>query len=286
MITILAAATALALVQQTDTTIPVRSGARLEVNNFGGSIVVGTWSRSAVRVQAEHSSRDRIQVSASEAVVSVKSTGKYGPSRVMDYAVTVPPWMALALSGVYTDITVEGSQGEITAETVQGEVRVSGGSGFVSLRSVNGEVTLEKARGRINLNTVNEGITLREASGDVSAETVNGDVTLERIESGNVEANTVNGEISYDGTIKESGRYRFATHDGDLKIAIPENTSVTVSVSTFDGEFSSCFPVQLQSKTKHRFSFTIGSGSARLELESFNGDINICRPGRRPKEDR
>ena len=285
MITIVAAA-AVATLAQTDTTVPVRSGARLEVNNFGGSIAVTTWAKSAVRVQAEHSSRDRVQVSGSEAVVSVKSTGKYGPSQVIDYTITVPAAMALALSGVYTDITVEGSQGEITAETVQGEVKVTGGSGFVSLRSVNGEVTLDKARGRIALNTVNEGITLRDVSGDVAAETVNGDVRLERIESGNVEANTVNGAISYDGTIKESGRYRFATHDGDLDIAIPENAGVAVSVSTFDGDFEACFPVTLTGKTKHRFSFTIGSGSARLELESFNGDIKLCRPGRLKKEER
>ena len=54
---------------------------------------------------------------------------------------------------------------------------------------------------------------------------------------------------------------------------------VSVSVSTFNGDFSACFPVQLTGKTKHRFNFTLGSGSARLELESFSGDIKICRPG-------
>src|SRR3989442_7335024 len=102
-------------------------GARLDVNNFGGSITVSTWAKSAVRVQAEHSSRDRVQVSGSEAVVSIKSTGKYGPSQVIDYVITVPTSMALALSGVYTDITVEGSQGEITAGTVQDEGKVTGG---------------------------------------------------------------------------------------------------------------------------------------------------------------
>src|SRR3989442_8916921 len=85
---------------------------------------------------------------------------------------------------------------------------------------------------------------------------------------------------SYEGTIKESGRYRFATHDGDLDIAIPENASVAVSVSTFDGDFEACFPVTLTGKTKHRFSFTIGSGSARLQLQSFNRDIKLCPPGR------
>src|SRR5256712_10619871 len=255
----------------------VRPAARLEVNNFGGSIAVTTWAKSAVRVQAEHSSRDRVQVSGSEAVVSVKSTGKYGPSQVIDYTITVPAAMALALSGVYTDLTVEGSQGEITAETVQGEVKVTGGSGFVSLRSVTGEVALAKERGRITLNTVNEGITLRDVSGDVAAETVNGDVRLERIESGNVEANTVNGAISYEGTIKESGRFPFATHDGVLDIAIPENASVAASGSPPAADFEACFPPTPPGKTTNRLTFTRRSGGARPGTGALTCGCHIVR---------
>ena len=209
----------------------------------------------------------------------MKSEGRRGPSQLVEYDITVPTSMALALSGVYTDISVDGSQGEVTAETVEGSVKVSGGAGNVSLKSVQGEVTLEKARGRISLSSVNETITATGISGDISAETVNGDVTLTQIESANTDATTVNGDITYDGTIKDGGRYRFSTHDGDLRVAVPENAGVSVSVATFNGDFSSCFPVQLSRKTKHRFDFTIGSGTARIELESFNGDIRLCRPG-------
>src|SRR2546426_738049 len=139
MLTTLATLAALALMQQTDTTVPVRAGARLEISNFGGEIAVKTWNRNAVRVMAEHSSRDRIRVDASDQVVRVKTeAGRRGPSQI-DYAVTVPAWMALNLSGVYTDIKVDGAQNEITAETVQGEITVLGGAGNVSLKSVMGD---------------------------------------------------------------------------------------------------------------------------------------------------
>src|SRR5258708_297994 len=279
MLTTLATLAALALTQQTDTTVPVRAGARLEVHNYGGEIAVKTWSRNAVRVVADHSSRDRISVDASEQVVRVKTEpGRRGPSQI-DYAVTVPAWMALNLTGVYTDMKVDGGQNEITAEPVQGEVTVVGGSGKVSLKSVMGAVTLEKARGRIDLSSVNEEIRATDVSGDITAETVNGDITLIQIESANAEANTVNGDITYDGTIKDGGRYRFRTHDRDVRVSVPEKANASVSGSTFNGDFSACFPVQLTGKTKHRFNFTLGSGSARLELESFSGDIKICRPG-------
>src|SRR2546427_6575700 len=82
MLTTLATLAALALTQQTDTTVQVRSGARLEISNFGGEIAVKTWSRNAVRVVAEHSSRDRISVDASDQLVRVKTeAGRRGPSR-------------------------------------------------------------------------------------------------------------------------------------------------------------------------------------------------------------
>lgn len=284
MLTTVAMLATLALVQETDTTVPVSAGARLEVNNFGGEIAVKTWTRSAVRIAASHGSRERIQLEISERAVRVKSEGRRGPPHIVDYDITVPAAMALALTGVYSDISVQGSQGEITAETVQGSIKVSGGVGNVSLKSVQGDVTLENARGRIELNSVNETIKAHQISGDLSAETVNGDINLEQVESANTEASTVNGDVVYDGTIKDGGRYRFSTHDGDLRVSVPEGANVGVSVSTFEGDFSTCFPVRLTEKTKHRFSFTIGSGSARLELESFNGDIRLCRPGRLAKE--
>jgi len=278
MFNTLATIATIAMLQQTDTTVPVRAGARLDVDNFGGDIAVKTWTKNAVRVEASHSSRDRIVIDASEQHVHVKSQGRHGPSQV-DYNITVPTWMPLTLGGVYTDIHVSGADNEVTAETVQGEITVLGGSGNVSLKSVQGAVTLEKARGRIELSSVNEEIKATDISGDLSVDAVNGDIRLTRIESANVEATTVNGDVTYDGTIKDGGRYRFATHDGSLHIAVPEKANVSVSVGTFNGDFNACFPVELRAKTKHRFTFTLGSGSARLELESFNGDIKLCRPG-------
>src|SRR3989442_15287704 len=101
-----------ALRQKTDTPARGGGGARLEINNCGGEIAVKTWNRNAVRVMAEHSSRDRIRIDASDQVVRVKTeAGRRGPSQI-DYAVTVPAWMALNLSGVYTDIKVDGAQNE------------------------------------------------------------------------------------------------------------------------------------------------------------------------------
>jgi DUF4097 and DUF4098 domain-containing protein YvlB len=287
MLTTLATLAALTLAQQgeMDTTVAVQAGARLDVNNYGGEIVVRTWNQNSVRVRANHSSRDRVEVSFSQTVVLVRTSGRRGPPSLVDFEITVPQWMGVTLAGVYTDITVEGVAGSISAESVQGDISVTGGTGNITLKSVEGDVTLAKGRGRMEVSTVQGDLKVTDAAGELSVESVDGSVTLLRIESSSVEVNTVDGDIIYDGTIKDGGSYRLSTHDGDVTIAIPTGASAAVSVATFDGDFDSSFPVDVQHTGKHRFSFTIGSGKARVELETFDGDIRLRRPGQLEEPD-
>jgi DUF4097 and DUF4098 domain-containing protein YvlB len=270
----------LALLQQIDSTVPVERGQRLEVSSYAGEIAVTTWSRNAVRVQAESGGRTTVEIDRSGTSVTVRTQGRRGPPSLLDLQITAPAWMALDLSGVNTDITVAGARGPVSAETVQGQVDVEGGVGLVSLQSVQGSVSLSGAKGRLEVNSVNEDVVVRGSSGEVTAETVNGDITLSRVDAASVMMNSVNGELEYDGTIKNSGRYAFSTHNGDITVTVPEGSNAAVSVATFSGDFASEFPVTLTETRKgKRFSFTLGTGSAQMTLESFQGSIELVRPG-------
>src|SRR6266540_3067486 len=193
-----------------DTTVAVQSGARLDVNNFGGEIVVHTWNQNNVKVRSSHSSRSRVDVSTSASTVLVRTAGRRGPPSIVDLD-----------------------------------------------------------------------ITITDAAGDITVESVDGDIILARIDAVNIDVNTVDGDITYDGTIKTSGSYRLATHDGDVAVVIPPTACVSGSVSTFDGDFDASFTVDTVRAGKHRFSFTIGrcASPARLEVETFDGDIKLRRPG-------
>ena len=281
MLVLLAAGAQAQTRPHTDQTVTVTRGVRLLVNAFAGDISIHAWDRDAVRVQADHSIRDRLDIKTTESLVTIRPQSSMGPPRSMDLDVTMPAWMRLDVSGTYIDVTAEGLQGEVTIETVRGDVNVKGGSGFVSLKSVEGAVTLEGAKGRINVRSVNEGIQLADVAGEVVAETVNGGISLERIQSNSVDVATVNGDLSYDGSIRDDGQYRLTTHNGDITVGIPDNANATIAVRTFDGEFVAAFPVKIEetSRKNKRFNLTIGSGSARVELESFGGTIRLQRPG-------
>ena len=275
-----AALAALTLIQQIDSTVPVERGQRLEVDLFAGDVDVKTWSKNAVRVVADPDGRGRVEIERSATSLSVRTTGRRGPPPTTDIAITVPAWMALDISGVYTDITIAGARGPISAETVQGDVSAEGGEGLVSVKSVQGGVSVTGAKGRIEANSVNADVEVRRSTGEVSTETVNGSIDLVGTDATTLTATSVNGDLNYDGPLHSGGRYALSTHNGDITLAVTEAASAAVSVSTFNGEFESDFPVTLTETRKgKRFNFTIGSGSAQVTLESFQGTISLVRPG-------
>src|SRR5437870_13493828 len=105
-----AAVVALVVTQQTDTTVPVRAGMRLDVDNFGGEIVVRAWNQNAVRVQATHSSRDRIDVGVGSSTVSVKAESRRGLAQMVEYQISAPTRMEMNWHRVSTALEADGPQ--------------------------------------------------------------------------------------------------------------------------------------------------------------------------------
>ena len=268
---------------QTDRTIDVGGQGVLEITCENGSIEVRSWDRSSVHVRASHDPAVRVNIESSGRNVEIHAETHGKKNRSVAYTVSVPRAMALQLQAVHAPITVSGTTGRIEAHNVKGGIEVRGGGEFVEASSVEGGVVVVGARGRVEATSVNAGITLRDVSGGrVEATTVNGSVHLTDIDSRNVDATTVNGEVVYDGRIYSDGSYSFSSHNGALSISVPANTNADVSVSTFNGSFSAGFPVSFrQARGDKSFQFVLGSGGARLELQSFNGPIRLRRPGER-----
>ena len=274
-------------------TVDVTKGTRLVLSNQAGEVVVRSWDQDRVRIQASHGARETISAETTDNTLRIRTQrtgGSRGPGGLVDYQITVPRWMPVNLTGTYLDATIEGTQAEVTVETVHGNAKVTGGNGAVSLRSVEGVITVDKASGRVQATTVNEGIRITNSSGEISAETTNGNIFIDSAQTSNLEAFTVNGEVTFNGTIRDSGVYKLGTHNGDIRVGLGGANNATVFVRTFQGDFAADFPVQLpdgqnpRSGSK-RFNFTLGSGSARIELQSFGGDIVLARKAITSRED-
>lgn len=274
---------AVALHATPDTTLPVSRGQRLDVDLHAGSVTVRTWGRDAVRIEGDFAGNDALELQSDASRLGVTLSRRSGGPGAADLVITAPAWMTQELSGLYLDVTVEPCKCAVSVETVQGDVTVRGAEGVVTLQVVHGSVLVENIRGKLAANAVNDDVTVRNVSGDVRVEAVNGDVTLQQVRSDNVAVSTVNGDIRFEGDVRPKGRYALASHQGEVVMVLPPDAGATVRVDTFNGEFSSDYPVTLQGDgARRKRTFTLGSGSASVDLESFSGDVRLVKPGSRP----
>jgi len=264
---------------RTDETVAVQRGARLNVNNFAGEVIVHTWDKDSVHIVARHQPRTRVSVRPLSSSVAISSSGYMGAPGSVDYDITAPAWMPIRIEGTYNFVTIEGAQAEVYASTVRGDVIVKGGSGVVTAKSVEGEVDVDGARGKINVSSVNEKIKITNTSGDINAESVNGGITMTGIDSKSVDASTVNGTITFEGKLADGGHYAFGTHNGDLALGIPENSNATFTIRTYRGSVSTDFTLdgynRGEAQRGRRIVATLGNGSADVSLETFGGGIRL-----------
>lgn len=267
---------------QTDQTVPAARGTRLAIDNRAGEVVVHTWEKDAVRIQARHNVRAKVNVRAGTGVINIDAVSEKSPTGSVDYDISAPAWMPIKIEGQYDYVSVEGVQGEVSVETVRGDI-VLKNIGAAIAKTIEGAIQVDGARGKLTLSSVNEDIKVSGASGEVVAETTNGEVTLTGMTATSVEIASVNGDIVYDGTLANGGHYSFTNHDGDVELTLPDSTNATFNVRTYDGEFNTALPVKgpdpSQVRRGRRVSYTLGNGNADVELESFNGDIKLRRAG-------
>jgi len=267
---------ALASPPAADTTIAATKGTRLDVNNFSGRVTVTAWNRDEVQLHWSSTDDDAdIRVQGSAGVIRVSQDMRHGPTEI-DLVINAPAWMPLNLQGNETDIVVSGAAAAVRAQSVDGNITVSGGTDNVSVSSISGDVRVSGSRGNVDIQSVDGDITAENIVGPLAVQGVDGDVRLDAITSSAVRVTTVDGDIHFAGAIASSGTYSFKTHDGDIAIRPAGALNATVSVSTFSGDFESATPITISgSQDGKRFSFTVGTGSARLDLEAFDGQIRL-----------
>ena len=264
------------MTQQMDTTFAVSGSGQLDLQNHEGTVVVSTWDRDEVRIHAEWDDGPQpIQIRQAGSTVRVRVRGDLGLPPV-DFDLTVPRGMSIAVQGITVGVSIEGSRANIAVHSVEGDVEVTGGSGNVAVQAVEGDVTVHGASGHIAVHSIEGIVVVSESDGTVEVESVDGDVELIDIDSENIGVNVVDGDVTFQGAIHDGGRYFMSTHDGDLNIIVPDDSNARVSIATYDGELESDIPIEIEGDiSKKRFSFTLGTGRALVELSSFDGVIRL-----------
>ena len=259
-----------------DTTFTIPAGARLIIENRSGDIEVVAIDGREARLLVDGEARGA-DIYRSGSVVRLSAGRGWSDA---DLTLRVPRDVEIEIDGAEGDIQVRGFERGVMVQTVEGDIEIVG-AGAVSAHSVDGDLRIRDVRGPVSVNTGDGDTRLERVGGPISVQGIDGDIIVLEGRASEVVLSTVGGDVWYEGTVDPRGEYELATHDGDVTFAIPDGAGAQVSVFTWDGSLLPSFPIQLRGTLGSVAEFTLGSGSARVQLESFDGDIHLVRPGER-----
>jgi hypothetical protein len=263
-----------------DTALELRRGDRVVVERLNGELSVETWSRSTLSIGGNLDEVRGVGATRSGSVVTVRPEDRKARGRDVDLVLRLPAWVTLEISGRSLDVRVAGVEGGVTVRNVSGDVRLDRVAGPVSIQTVEGEIGVYHARGPVTAHSRGDDVTLENVVGDVDVATGDGDVRLENIEAATLRAETLDGDVFFSGALASDGTYQISVHDGDATLVLPGDSNASVTVSTFDGELTSEFPVTLRRyEGQGVFDFQLGEGSARVDVKVFDGEIRLRRRG-------
>jgi len=175
------------------------------------------------------------------------------------------------------EIKIKADENAIHIETVHSNsggswLNNNGGSEVIYTLTVPASVNLD------SINTVNGEVRIKGVTGTVKAESVNGDLELSNLVS-DAGLETTNGgiEASFDA-LKGNQRVNADTVNGRITLLLPADSSARVSAETLNGGIdASDFGLEVDEGgfVGKDLNGNIGSGEARLDLDTVNGGIRI-----------
>lgn len=125
--------------------------------------------------------------------------------------------------------------------------------------------------------TMNGSIAANAMPADVEGYAVNGSIHIST--RGVAQARTVNGSIDVVlGSEIRQQPLAFETVNGNVDVSMPAGINAEVSASTVNGNINTDFPMTVQGHlTRGQIKGVIGSGGARLKMQTINGNIHLRR---------
>lgn len=264
-----------------DTTFAFSRGGVVDLTSLTGDITVTGWSRGEAHVKAS-TERGTLRLHLSSSRITIEGEPLHGRTGDTQFDVTVPEGTRVVMRSTSGSLTTRGVKGRVEAGTTSGDITVVDASDRIELQTVSGDVHASRLNGEVEAGTVSGEVVVDDVEGpSVQLESTGGTITLTGIRSRDVSASTVSGDVDFRGTVDPRGDYEFRTHSGTITLAIPAGTSARFGVQTYSGNLDSQFPITLQPGRdrlrNRRLEFTLGGGDARVEAQTFSGNINIRR---------
>lgn len=203
----------------------------------------------------------------------------------LDLAVRAGHVTALRITG---DVEIDTGSGHVEVDGIEGNLRVDTGSGHIDATDVqgnrmlldtgSGHVTLTDARGDdLEVDTGSGRVEIdRAAFTAISIDTGSGSVECDAIEADDLSIDTGSGSVRVELARMGDGRFVIDTGSGSIRFDMPAPASADVWAETSSGGIDvDVADADMQRDKRDEVEFRVGSGGARVELETGSGKIQI-----------
>ena len=274
--------------QPIDTTFRMDKGGVVDLSITFGDIIVTGSSDDNVRLRATAGS-GQVRLRASATLVTLRAFAERHGRDDVRYEVSVPAGVRVVMHNMQGMLTAKGLKGDLEAVNITGDIQVSDISGLAKIETVSGDILATGLSGGGRIETASGDVSITDADGELVVDNTSGTTILTGVRSKSVRAESVSGNVRFQGSIDPAGRYDFASHSGNIRLALPAGASALLTLSTYTGSIDSEFPITLQQRPSgsrdRELQFRLGSGSARLTAESFSGNIIITRGTGRDRQE-
>ena len=272
-----------------DETRAVDARARIDVSNVRGAVTVTAWDRNEVAISGTLGSGSKgLSIDGGGLRLSIKVQGpedsgwfNWGSSSRMEDSILdikVPREAEVEVDVVSAEVAVSGVGGRsLEIDSVSGKVRIDATARDIEIGSISGSVEISGRGERLQVDTVSGDITARSTVASLKFETVSGGIRVETGEYREIEASSVSGDISVRGKPASGARLDSETMSGDVRVELPADLSGHIEAETFSGRIRSDFGTVKEPEhgPGRSLDAKVGSGDARLRIETFSGDIEI-----------
>jgi DUF4097 and DUF4098 domain-containing protein YvlB len=242
----------------------------ITIHNPNGTVTVRAWTKSDVMVVAKRAT--------SEVEVDAEQTGNRVDVQTRQVADTASP------DDLRTDFEISVPEdAELQIHNDSGGVNVSNVLGDMNVETIAAGVDLEDTAGYLTVKTVGGAFQCLRCAGRLEVTSISGNFKLIDLKSVYVRAQTSEGNILFNGSFLPNATYVLKNYSGAIEVRFSPGDSFDLSATSLKGKVHN--EANLTPSSHHHFVPRFGnalfgsynSGRARVELNSFDGTINILK---------
>ena len=227
-----------------DQTYPLSPNGRVSVSNVNGPVVVESWDRNEVRIEA---------------------------TKIADSAET--------LAEVEIDVDASGDRVSVRADHKGSRFNAQMPRDRNRRVEVHFKLSVPRGARLDEIATVNGVVTVSDFENAVKVSAVNGDINATNLK-GSVKLSTVNGRVRAEITeTSAENELNLSTVNGSIALVLPSDINATIKADSLNGNISNDFglPVKKGEYVGRNLYGRIGSGEVQVKLDSVNGPLTITR---------